>query len=237
MIQKRKSSERGHTKIDWLDSYHTFSFDEYYDPDHMSFRTLRVINEDVVNPGKGFGTHPHRDMEILTCVLAGVLEHKDSMGNGSLIRPGDIQRMTAGTGITHSEFNHSSQEPVHLLQIWILPEKRNLEPGYEQKNFSDKMTPNRFQLVASRDGREGSVTVHQDVSLFLAKLDAEKTTDYALAENRHAWIQVAQGSVRLNGELLRAGDGAAVSRETQLIFDGVDEGDSRVSEILLFDLA
>ena len=233
MITIRPAAERGHFDHGWLNTWHTFSFADYHDPEHVHFRSLRVINEDFVHPGRGFGTHPHRDMEIVTYVLEGALSHQDSMGNGSTIRPGDVQRMTAGTGVLHSEFNHSPQDLVHLLQIWIFPEKKGLEPGYEQKTFADADKRNRLRLVASRDGRDGSVTIHQDASLYASLLDAGQSVRHQLAPGRHAWIQVARGSVTLNGKRLKQGDGASVSEEQAIELTGADTS----SEVLLFDLA
>jgi redox-sensitive bicupin YhaK (pirin superfamily) len=230
MITIRKSEERGHVKIDWLDSRHTFSFGDYYDPDHMSFHSLRVINEDHVAPGSGFGSHPHRDMEIVTYVLDGVLEHKDNMGNGSLIHPGEVQRMSAGTGIVHSEFNRSKTEPVHLLQIWIMPERKGISPGYEQRKFSPEQKRNKFCLLASPTSRDGSVKIHQDVELSTAVLDEKTELTYAIRPNRHVWLQVARGSVKLNEQSLNAGDAATVEGET-LQIKAEDK-----TEILLFDL-
>ena len=227
MIALRPAEERGHTRLSWLDSRHTFSFDRYHDPRHMGFRVLRVINEDRVDPGQGFGTHPHRDMEILTFVLEGALEHKDSLGNGSVIRPGDVQRMTAGTGISHSEFNPSRTEPVHFLQVWILPERPGLEPSYEQRSFPAA----GLRLVGSRDGREGSVRIHQDVLVHLARLSPGEDVVYALAPGRHAWIQMARGAAQVNGTRLAAGDGAALSEERSVTLRGVDG-----AEALVFDL-
>ncbi|HTA88087.1 MAG TPA: pirin family protein [Polyangiaceae bacterium] len=232
MIAVRKAADRGHAEHGWLDSWHTFSFGDYYDPKHMGFRSLRVINEDRVAAGKGFPTHPHRDMEILTYVLDGALEHKDSMGNGSVMRPGDVQRMTAGTGVAHSEFNGSRENAVHFLQIWILPESRNLEPGYEQKNFTAQDKQGKFKVVASRDGADGAVLVHQDMTL-LAGLFAEgEQTQYALAAGRSAWLHVARGKLRVNGVELGAGDALQVSDETALDVTGVSD-----AEALLFDLS
>ncbi len=231
MIVLRKSEERGHANHGWLDTYHTFSFNTYYDPAHVHFRDLRVINEDRVAPGRGFGTHPHENMEILTCVLEGSLQHKDSMGTGSIIRPGDLQRMSAGTGVTHSEFNASRSEPVHLLQIWIFPEQEGLEPSYEQKTFPEFENQGRLRLVASQSGREGSLRIHQDVELYASILDPGKLVNHGLAPGRHAWLQVSRGAVSLNGFELRAGDGAAVSQETSLQIQARDK-----SDILLFDL-
>ena len=232
MITLRKAQDRGHAQHGWLDSRHTFSFADYHDPAHMGFRALRVINEDRVDPAMGFGTHPHRDMEILSYVLEGGLAHKDSLGTGSIIRPGDVQRMSAGTGVTHSEFNASSTEPVHFLQIWLLPEQRGLEPSYEQKHFAVDQRRGRLQLVASRDGREGSLTVHQDVAVYDALLSAKERAELSLGKGRHAWVQVARGSVKVNGETLVAGDGAALSAEPGLALEGLEE-----AEVLVFDLA
>src|SRR5581483_3114747 len=197
MIRIRRSEDRGHANHGWLDTHYTFSFSDYFDPEHVSFRSLRVLNEDVVAPGEGFGLHPHRDMEIVTCVLSGALEHKDSLGSGSVLRPGEMQRMTAGTGIWHSEFNPSRTESVHLLQVWILPEKKGLKPGYEQKEFPLEGRKDRLQLVASHGGRDGSLTIHQDADIHLAEL--EKPLTHRLAEGRHAWLQVMQGSLTVNG--------------------------------------
>jgi quercetin 2,3-dioxygenase len=232
MIAVRKAADRGHAEHGWLDSWHTFSFGDYYDPRHMGFRSLRVINEDRVAAGKGFPTHPHRDMEILTYVLDGALEHKDSMGNGSVMRSGDVQRMTAGTGVAHSEFNGSRDTPVHFLQIWILPESRNLPPGYEQKNFTRQDRQGKFKVVASRDGADGAVLVHQDVKL-LAGLFAEgEKSQYTLAPGRSAWLHVARGKLRVNGIELTAGDALQVSDEAALEITGVQD-----AEALLFDLS
>ena len=227
MIALRPAEERGHTRLSWLDSRHSFSFDRYYDPRHMGFRVLRVINEDRVDPGQGFGTHPHRDMEILTFVLEGALEHKDSLGNGSVIRPGDVQRMTAGTGISHSEFNPSRTEPVHFLQVWILPERPGLEPSYEQRSFPAA----GLRLVGSLDGREGSVRIHQDVLVYVARLSPGEEVVHALAPGRHAWIQMTRGAAQVNGTRLGAGDGAALSEERSVTLRGVDG-----AEALVFDL-
>ncbi|HMG73280.1 MAG TPA: pirin family protein [Pyrinomonadaceae bacterium] len=231
MITVRKSEDRGHFDLGWLDTFHTFSFDQYYDPAHMHFRSLRVINEDRVQPAKGFPTHSHRDMEIITYILAGALEHRDSMGNGSAIRPGDVQRMSAGTGVSHSEFNPSDSEPVHLLQIWILPQSQNLPPSYEEKHFSDEERRGRLRLIASTDGRDGSVKLHQDARLFAAILDAGQTVIHALGESRYGWLQVARGTIRLNEVELKQGDGAAISKESELKITAHDQ-----TEVLLFDL-
>lgn len=235
MITLRPANERGHANHGWLDTYHTFSFDTYYDPKHMHFRSLRVINEDRVAPGRGFGTHPHSDMEIVTYVLEGELAHKDSMGTGSTIVPGEVQRMSAGTGVLHSEFNHSKSEQVHLLQIWILPERRGLEPSYEQKFFPDEEKLNRFRVIASREGRDGSVKIHQDASINAALVDEGKCVTYPLGEGRYAWIQVARGAVTVNGKALNQGDGAAISDEQQITIIGSTSG--KRAEVLLFDLA
>ncbi|APR84590.1 Pirin [Minicystis rosea] len=232
MITLRPARERGHADFGWLNSHHTFSFGDYYDPRHMGFRSLRVINDDRVQGGKGFGTHPHRDMEIVSYVLEGALEHKDSMGTGSVIRPGDVQRMTAGTGVLHSEFNHSKTDEVHFLQIWILPERARIEPSYEQKNFTTESRRNTLKLIASNDGREGSVLVHQDVSIHAALLDPGATVSHAIAAGRHAWVHVASGSIELNGKTLGEGDGASVSDETKLDLTG-----KTPAEVLVFDLA
>jgi len=232
MITIRKSEDRGHFNHSWLNTYHTFSFDRYHDPDHMGFRSLRVINEDRVDPDQGFPTHPHRDMEIITYVLEGALEHKDSMGTGSVIRPGDVQRMTAGTGITHSERNPSPSEEVHLLQIWILPNERGLEPSYEQKTFPVERRNGRLCLIASPSSDNGAVTINQDVSLYTARLRPGKQVEHKLAPNRHAWVQVARGSVTVNGQPLSQGDGAAISGEESVTITGGEQ-----AEILLFDLA
>jgi redox-sensitive bicupin YhaK (pirin superfamily) len=232
MITVRKSEARGHAERGWLDSYHTFSFADYYDRNYMNFRSLRVINEDVISPGKGFGTHGHSDMEIITYVLAGALEHKDSLGTGAAIKPGEVQRMSAGTGIQHSEFNHSQTEPVHLLQIWLLPDTNGLPPSYEQREFPVAERRGQLRLVAARDARNGAVKVHQDVDLYAAVLDKNSRVSHALQPNRHAWVQVARGAVLLNGLTLENGDGAAVSDEAELVIEAVED-----AEFLLFDLA
>jgi quercetin 2,3-dioxygenase len=232
MIQVRRSEDRGRTQIDWLDSRHTFSFGDYYDPDHVHFRSLRVINDDVVEPGQGFGAHPHRDMEIVTYVLEGALEHKDSMGTGSVLHAGDVQRMTAGTGVLHSEFNPSATERVHLLQIWILPARKGLSPGYEERRAADLPERDGLRLLASRDGRDGSVTVNQDVGLYSARVTPDRPVTYPLPRGRHAWVQVTGGAVTLNGRPLKAGDGAAVSDEPRLEMTAAAPAD-----VLFFDLA
>jgi redox-sensitive bicupin YhaK (pirin superfamily) len=231
MIAVRKSSERGHANHGWLDSHHTFSFADYYDPEHMGVSVLRVINEDRVEPGAGFPTHGHRDMEIVSYVLEGALEHKDSMGNGSVIRPGDVQRMSAGTGVRHSEYNASDKEQVHFLQIWILPNTQGIKPGYEQKRFEPTELAGRLRIVASPDGRDGSVTVHQDASLYATKLVNGARVSHTLAPGRTAYVHVARGEVSVNGERLRAGDGARIEDEAQLTL-----ADGRAAEVLVFDL-
>jgi len=232
MIAIRKANERGHTEFDWLNSWHTFSFGEYYNPQHMGFQALRVINDDTVAPGGGFGTHPHRDMQIITMVLDGTLEHKDSLGTGSVIRPGDVQRMSAGAGIRHSEFNHSQTEPVHFLQIWILPERDGLQPSYEQKTFAPEERRGKLKLIAGPQGDDGALTIHQDVNLYLTSLAHGETVTLSLKPGRHAWVHVATGAVALNGKSLQAGDSAAVSDETTLTLAG-----TKPAEVLLFDLA
>ena len=232
MITIRKSAERGHADHGWLNSYHTFSFAGYRDPAHMGFRSLRVINEDRVAAGQGFGTHAHHDMEIVSYVLDGELEHKDSMGNGEILRPGEFQRITAGTGITHSEFNPSANRPTHFYQIWLLPERKGIEPGYEQKAFEAAGRQNRFQLVASRDGREGSLLIHQDAQIYLADVQAGASLTRELAGDRHAWLQVLRGSLTVNGHSLQAGDAAAASDEGRLTIHGDEQ-----AELMLFDLA
>jgi len=232
MITVRRSNERGHFDHGWLNTYHTFSFDQYYDPRYMGFRNLRVINEDFVAPGRGFPKHAHRDMEIITYILEGALKHEDSMGNGSVIRPGDVQRMSAGTGVRHSEQNASDQERVHLLQIWILPNTVGLEPGYEQKAFSEDERRGKLRLIASEDGREGSVLVHQDVSLLASVLPAGQEVEHAIDPLRYAWIQVARGSVEVNGEKADQGDGVIAAGESSLRIRAPEN-----AEVLLFDLA
>jgi len=232
MITIRKSEARGHFNFGWLDTYHTFSFDQYFDPAHSHFHSLRVINEDRVRAGQGFPTHSHRDMEIITYILSGSLEHRDSMGNGSVIRPGDIQRMSAGTGVSHSEFNPSPTEACHLLQIWIVPKARKLTPSYEQKFFGEDERRGRLCMIASDDGRDGAVTIHQDARVYASLVDAGQAITYQLDENRHAWLQVARGSLSLNGGKLSQGDGAAITSESQLTLIAAE-----TSEFLLFDLA
>ena len=232
MLTIRQSNQRGHFNHGWLNTYHTFSFDQYYDPRYMGFRSLRVINEDFVAPGRGFPQHGHKDMEIITYILEGALKHEDSMGNGSVIRPGDVQRMTAGTGVRHGEFNGSTDEPVHLLQIWIIPGAENLQPSYEQKAFTVEERQNQLRLIASSDGRDGSVTVNQDVSLFASILDIGKRVDYSMDPKRYGWLQVARGSVEVNGEQANQGDGVVIVAESSLTVHAVE-----AAEALLFDLA
>lgn len=231
MIAIRKAGERGHADHGWLDTRHTFSFADYHDPRHMGFRVLRVINEDRVKPGQGFGTHGHRDMEILTVVLSGAIAHKDSMGSGQVLRPGEVQRMTAGTGVTHSEFNPSTTDPLHFYQIWIFPDRKGLKPEYEQRAFPAEERRGRLRLVASPDGSDGSLRIHQDAKVYASELAPGQTTAYALGDGRHAWVQVARGEVELNGTSLKAGDGAAVSAESELVLKAVSD-----AELLLFDL-
>jgi len=232
MIRVRKAADRGHANYGWLDTWHTFSFATYQDSAHVRFRALRVMNEDFVAPGRGFGTHPHNDMEIVTYVLSGALEHRDSMGNGEVLRPGEFQRMSAGTGITHSEFNPSDEEATHLYQIWLFPEKKGIEPSYEQKAFPEAERHNQLRLVASRDGAEGALTIHQDARIYLSTLDPGHHVSLHLPPGRHAWLQVLRGGVNLNGTALETSDGAAVSEESSLAITADSE-----AEILLFDLA
>jgi hypothetical protein len=232
MITVRRGQDRGHFDHGWLDTRHTFSFADYHDPAHMAFRSLRVINEDVVAAGEGFPPHPHRDMEIITYVLEGAVAHEDSSGGRGVIKPGEVQRMTAGRGVVHSEFNASKTERLHLLQIWLLPDKRGLTPEYEQKAFDEAGRRGRLRVVASRDARDGSVKINQDVSLYSAILAPGEGIAHTLAAGRHAWIQIARGAVKLNDQPLRAGDGAAVSDERELRIAATEP-----SELLLFDLA
>ncbi len=231
MIALRKSAERGYADHGWLKSFHTFSFAGYYDPEHMGYGPLRVINEDRVDPGEGFGKHPHRDMEIISYVLDGELEHKDSIGTGSVIRPGDVQRMSAGTGVTHSEYNPSPKNPVHFLQIWIEPAERGIKPSYEQKFFGPEDKRGKLRLVASPDARDGSVKIHQDAYLYATLVDGDESVSHALAEGRKAYVHVARGSVTVNGQALRAGDALRVDSESN-----IEIGDGRNAEVLLFDL-
>jgi redox-sensitive bicupin YhaK (pirin superfamily) len=232
MITLRKAADRGHADHGWLKTYHTFSFSSYRDPEHIHFRALRVMNEDFVAPGEGFGTHPHDNMEIVTYVLEGALEHRDSMGNGEVLRPGEFQRMSAGTGITHSEFNPSQTEPVHLYQIWLFPEQKNVEPSYEQKRFDEAGRKNRLQLVVSPNADAGSLRINQDARIYLANLDSGTLVSHELASGRSAWLQVLRGSASLNGNTMQSGDGAAVTDEQLLTIKG--DGSA---EVMLFDLA
>jgi redox-sensitive bicupin YhaK (pirin superfamily) len=232
MLHIRHATERGHADHGWLDTWHTFSFADYYEPAHMGFRSLRVINEDRVAPGQGFGMHGHRDMEIVTLVLKGALEHRDSLGNGEVLRPGELQRMSAGTGIRHSEFNPSASEPVHLYQIWLLPDEKGLTPSYEQKAFDKAAQRNRLRLVASPDGRDGALTIHQDAELYLATLTEGACVTHPLRPGRAAWLQVLSGAVTLNGASLQASDGVAITDESLLTIEAAS-----AAELLLFDLA
>lgn len=233
MITLRPASDRGIANFGWLDSRHSFSFGHYYDPNHMGFASLRVINEDKVKPGQGFGTHGHRDMEIISYVLDGALEHKDSIGTGSVIRPGDVQRMSAGTGITHSEYNASATEPVHFLQIWILPDRQGLAPSYEQTHFAPAERQGKLRLVGAADGRDGAVTIHQDVNLYLGLLRSGDTASLENVRDRALWVQVARGAAEVNGQPLTAGDGAALTGEPSLsLVSTADE-----TEVLVFDMA
>ena len=231
MIELRKGAERGHANHGWLDSYHSFSFADYHDPRHMGYASLRVINEDTVQPGQGFGTHGHRDMEIITYILEGALEHKDSMGNGSIIRPGNVQRMSAGSGVRHSEFNASASELVHFLQIWIEPNVTGIAPGYEEKHFEAAAKRGRLRLIASSDGRDGSVTIHQDAAVYAALLNGSERVTHTLSPGRKAYVHIARGTATVNGEVLRSGDAAKISGEAAVsMTDGAD------AEVLLFDL-
>jgi hypothetical protein len=231
MIRVRKAAERGHAKYDWLDTWHTFSFDTYYDPAHMGFRSLRVINEDRVQPGRGFATHGHQDMEIITYVLEGALEHRDSLGTGSVIHTGEFQRMSAGTGVRHSEFNPSETESVHLYQVWLLPGQKGLTPSYEQRRFSETEEQGRLLLVASPD-EDGSLMIHQDARMFLSSLRSGEQISHELRPGRHAWLQILQGTADINGQPLAAGDGVAFSEEPSLTARAAEP-----SELMLFDLA
>jgi redox-sensitive bicupin YhaK (pirin superfamily) len=232
MMQLRKATDRGHANHGWLDSHHTFSFADYYDPAHMGFRALRVINEDRVTGAQGFGKHSHRDMEIISYVLEGGLEHKDSMGTGAVIRPGDVQRMSAGTGVTHSEYNASKRDAVHFLQIWLMPDRRGIQPSYEQKTFSAEDKAGRLRLVASPDGREGSVTVHTDATLYAGVFDAGQRAEHTLATGRHAWVHVVRGRAKINDAEVGAGDAVGLSEERTVRIEGID-----AAELLVFDLA
>ncbi len=232
MIQVRKSEDRGQANLGWLDTKYTFSFNTYYDPEHISFRSLRVINDDIIAGGGGFGMHPHKDMEILTWVLDGALEHKDTTGGGGVVLPGDIQYMSAGKGIAHSEFNHSKADPLRLLQVWIIPERKNLEPGYGQRTFAPEQLSGRLAEIAAPDPKEGGAPIGQDAHVYVARLKAGESVSHELAEGRHAWLQVAKGSVELNGTPLREGDGAAITGEKALMI-----ASTASSEVMLFDLA
>jgi quercetin 2,3-dioxygenase len=229
MMTIRKSKERGHAEHGWLDSYHTFSFADYYDPEWMGYRSLRVINDDLVMPGEGFGMHPHRDMEIITYILSGALQHKDSMGNGRVIRPGDFQYMSAGSGVLHSEFNPSAEEAVRLLQIWIMPDEKGVTPRYGEKSFAEATAGS--YLVASKNGRDGSIDIHQDADLWLEKFDGTNRVNHKLAPGRHAWVHVAEGEVTVNGKTLTGGDAAAVSDEKEIELSA-----DKPAQVLLFDL-
>ena len=231
MLAVRRAQERGHVNHGWLDSYHTFSFGSYYDPDHLGFSNLRVINDDTVAPGGGFGTHGHEDMEIISYVLEGGLEHKDSMGNSSVIRPGDVQRMSAGTGVTHSEYNHSSDEPVHFLQIWLLPNRMGVEPGYNQRRFPLEDRRGKLVLLVTPDGRDGSVASHQDASLYGTLLEAGQRLNHLLASDRRAYVHVAGGSANVSGEVLNAGDAMAIDSHGEVQLQGIN-----AAELLIFDL-
>ncbi len=231
MIALRKSEERGHANHGWLDSYHSFSFADYYDPQHMGFGPLRVINDDYIEAGSGFGMHGHRDMEIITYVLDGELAHKDSMGNGSVIRPGDVQRMSAGTGVKHSEFNHAQGKQTHLLQIWIEPNVRGISPGYEEKHFSTQEKRGQLRLIASPDGRDGSVMVHQDANVYVGLFDGDEQASIAIPQGRRVYVHVAQGEMRVNGAALKAGDALKAVDEAQ-----IELTQGRQAEVLLFDL-
>ena len=243
MLTVRRAEDRGHEDHGWLDTRHTFSFADYYDPKHMGFRTLRVINEDRVQPGRGFGTHAHRDMEIVSYVLDGALEHKDSMGTGSVIRPGDVQRMSAGTGVLHSEFNASKTDNVHFLQIWIVPAKAGIAPSYEQKTFSREERRGRLRLIASPEGQDESVTIHSDASILAAVLERGDRVEHMVRPGRHVWIHVARGRVKANGIELKGGDGASDSDQGTISIEGLDAGQpdealpsAAGSEVLVFDL-
>lgn len=232
MMTIRRSADRGHFDHGWLDTHHTFSFADYYDPAHRGFRSLRVINEDWVQPGQGFGMHPHRDMEIITVVVSGELEHKDSLGNGAVIRPGEVQVMTAGRGIVHSEFNPSPTTPVHLLQIWIRPDRANLDPGWSQRDFSTKESRDQWKLVVSSDARMGSLSIHQDASIYVGSFGEGKAASHSLAPGRHAWLQLVSGEASVNGQALKPGDGAAFSDEAAIDFRALSP-----TQAILFDLA
>ncbi|HEY5298010.1 MAG TPA: pirin family protein [Verrucomicrobiae bacterium] len=230
MITLRKSEERGHVNHGWLDSHFTFSFADYYDPAHMGFRSLRVINDDIVAPAQGFGAHPHRDMEIITYILSGALEHKDSMGNGRIIRPGEVQYMAAGTGVTHSEFNPSKNEPVHLLQIWIVPDKKNTKPNYAEKSFA-KVENGKLHLAVSKNGRDGSIAINQDADLWVGKLKRGDKINHSFKPNRHGWLHVAEGEIDFGSFSLKAGDAAALSDEKEISLTAKSS-----AQVLFFDL-
>lgn len=232
MLTLRKSNERGHANHGWLDSHHTFSFANYHDPAHMHFRRLRVINDDRVAPGSGFGTHPHQDMEIISYVVEGAIEHKDSMGNVHVLHKGEVQRMSAGTGITHSEYNHSTDQPLRFLQIWILPDQKDLQPDYELLSYAERIKPNEPCLLVSTDGRHGSAQIHQDINLYTTRLTEGGNMNFDILEGRHAWVQLVNGAVEVNGVHMASGDGLAVSKENRLQFTGEQE-----SELLIFDLS
>jgi redox-sensitive bicupin YhaK (pirin superfamily) len=231
MIELRKSEERGHANHGWLDSYHSFSFADYYDPKHMGFGPLRVINEDYIDPGSGFGTHGHRDMEIVTYVLEGEIGHKDSMGNGSVIRPGDVQRMSAGTGVRHSEYNHAPDQRTHMLQIWIEPNEYGIPPGYEEKNFGAQEKRGRLRLIASRDGQDGSVVIHQDAKVYVGLFDGNESASFAIPQGRRVYLHIARGEISVNGSPLKAGDALKAVAESQ-----IELTQGRQAEVLLFDL-
>lgn len=231
MVTIRRANERGHANHGWLDAHHTFSFADYHDPNWMGFRSLRVINDDTIAGGGGFGTHPHRDMEIVTYILSGALQHRDSMGHEAVLKAGDVQRISAGTGIAHSEFNYSPIEPVHLLQIWLYPERKGVKPAYAERSLGNGSAKQGLTLVASRDARDGSVSIHQDADLWLARLGVGADATHTLKAGRHAWVQVAEGEVTLNGQTLRTGDGAALSEETVLTLTA-----KAPAQALLFDL-
>lgn len=231
MMRIRKSEDRGPSNLGWLKSKHTFSFGHYYDPEHMGFESLRVINDDRVIAGAGFGTHPHDNMEIISYVLDGALEHKDSMGNGSVIRPGEVQRLSAGTGMTHSEYNHSKTDEVHFLQIWFMPDEQGVEPGYEQKAFPDDQKRGKFRLVASKTGRDGSVSLHQDMDMSVALIDGDEQATYNTSKDRALWVHVARGDVAMNGHDLHAGDGVAIVDEESLSFEKGSK-----AEVIIFDM-
>ena len=231
MISIRNAQDRGTFNLGWLETWHSFSFGSYHDPQHMGYGSLRVINEDYIQPGQGFGTHGHKDMEIITYIISGALEHRDSLGNGSVIRQGDVQRMTAGTGVMHSEFNHLQDEVTHLLQIWIMPDRKGHEPGYEEKHFADADKRNRLKLIASADAREGSLTIHQDIDLFAASIDKGSQISHGFRDGRRGWLQLVRGQISVNGNRLGGGDGASIAEEDVLTADALED-----AEMLLFDM-